>query len=264
MTPFLSVVIPTYNEVENLEGCVRVLQAQLGSLLGAQPGVALPAEAGQPCGLEILIVDDRSLDGSAQLADALALEYGNLRVFHHPHNLGIGGAFCTGVAQARGEWVILIPADLALQPAELPRYLQAAQGADVVVGLRSDRSDYTLLRRLVSWGNIRLIQLLFGMRERQFQYISMYRRAVLQAIEIEYWRSAFFLAEILIKAKAHGYRLVEVEIRYAPRLKGKPTGAKLRLVLRTVADILHFWLRWLILGPRRACGISLPDQGERA
>jgi hypothetical protein len=133
--------------------------------------------------------------------------------------------------------------------------LEASPGADIVVGLRSDRSDYTLLRKIVSWTNIRLIQLLFGMREQQFQYISMYRRSALQAIEIEYWRSAFFLAEILIKARQHGCRLVQVEIRYAPRLKGKPSGAKLLLLLKTVRDMLHFWLRWLWSGPDRACGV---------
>jgi hypothetical protein len=54
-----------------------------------------------------------------------------------------------------------------------------------------------------------------------------------------------------------------VEIRYAPRLKGKPTGAKFLLVVRTVSDILHFWLRWLFFGPQRACGINPADQGEK-
>ena len=106
------------------------------------------------------------------------------------------------------------------------------------MGLRSDRSDYTLLRRLVSWTNIHLIQTLFGMKLRQFQYISMYRMEVLRGMQIEYSRSAFFLAEVLIKARDSGWRLVEVEIRYAPRLSGKPTGAKFKLVVLTVMRYL--------------------------
>ena len=144
--------------------------------------------------------------------------------------------------------MILIPADLALEPGELHRYIQAAPQADVVVGLRSNRSDYTLARRLISWTNIRLIQVLFHMKESQFQYISMYRLDVLHQIQIEYWRSAFFLAEILIKAKALGCRLVQVEILYTPRLTGRPTGAKLVLIIRTVFDIFKFWLRWVGMG----------------
>jgi glycosyltransferase involved in cell wall biosynthesis len=229
MNPFVTVFIPAYNEAGNLAHCVEVVLAKLDEL-----GVDA----------EILIVDDCSQDGTHQLADDLARKYEGVRCTHHERNLGIGGAFHTALGLARGEWMILIPADLALHPNELGRYFEAAPQADIVVGLRSDRSDYTWARRLVSWTNIHLIQALFGMQLRQFQYISMYRLDVLRQIDIEYWRSAFFLAEILIKARDLGSRLVEVEIRYAPRMSGKPTGAKVKLVFLTVADIFRFWIRW--------------------
>jgi glycosyltransferase involved in cell wall biosynthesis len=237
MNPFLTVFVPAYNEEGNLLRCVDVIFAKLGEL-----GVSA----------EILIVDDGSRDRTGDLADELAARDERIQAIHHPVNRGIGAAFVTAAAQARGQWLILIPADLALHPDELRRYVEAAPQADVVVGLRSDRSDYTLLRRIVSFTNIRLVQLLFGMKERQFQYISMYKLDVLRAIDIEYWGSAFFHAEILIKAKALGYRLVEVEIRYAPRLTGKPTGAKLKLVVGTVRDMFRFWLRWVWLGAQKA------------
>lgn len=229
MNPSVTVFIPAYNEAGNLAHCVEVVLAKMGEL-----GVDA----------EILIVDDHSQDGTYQLADELACQYERVRCTHHKRNLGIGGAFCTAREQTRGEWMIFIPADLALHPSELGRYFEAAPRADIVVGLRSDRSDYTWLRRLVSWTNIHLIQTLFGMKLRQFQYISMYRMDVLRQIDIEYWRSAFFLAEILIKARDLGCRLVEVDIHYVPRLSGKPTGAKLKLVVLTVADIFRFWIRW--------------------
>jgi glycosyltransferase involved in cell wall biosynthesis len=235
MNPAVTVFIPAYNEAGNLAHCVDVMLAKMDEL-----GVDA----------EILIVDDYSQDGTNQLADDLARQYERVHCTHHTRNLGIGGAFRTALEQARGEWMILIPADLALHPGELGRYFEAAPQADVVVGLRSDRSDYTWVRYLVSWTNIHLVQALFGMKLRQFQYISMYRLDVLRQIEIEYWRSAFFLAEILIKARDLGCRLVEVEIRYAPRLTGKPTGAKLKLVMLTVADIFHFWIRWKFIRRR--------------
>ncbi len=152
------------------------------------------------------------------------------------------------------------PVSLTLDPDELRRYIEAAPAADIVVGLRSDRSDYTLLRHIISWTNIHILQTLFGIRLRQFQYISMYRTEVLRAIQIEYAGSAFFLAEILIKAHALGKRLVEVEIHYAPRLTGTPTGAKMLLVLLTVRDIIFFWLRWVRLGPVRASQPSKPPK----
>jgi len=232
--PFLTVFIPAYNEEANLAHCVEVVHLKM-------------AEHKIAC--EILIIDDGSRDGTGALADELAAGWGGVRTLHHPHNLGIGEAFVTALSQAQGEWLILIPADLALEPGELCRYIDAAPQADVVVGLRSDRSDYTLLRRLISWTNIHLIQTLFGMKLRQFQYISMYKLEVLRGMQIEYAGSAFFLAEVLIKARDMGARLVEVEIRYAPRLSGKPTGAKLKLVVNTVIDIFRFWLHWM---PARA------------
>ena len=232
--PQLSVVMPAYNEEAGLARNVVLLAARL-----AQLGVIF----------EILIVDDASMDRTGAIADGLAAADRRVRAFHHPANRGIGGGFVSGVAAATGEWLILIPADLALDLAELGKYLEAARDADVIVGVRSDRSDYSGYRLLVSWLNIRLIQILFGMRERQFNYISMYRLAVLRRMRIEYWRSAFFHAETIIKAKALGYRLAEVEISYVPRTSGQPTGARPKLLIRTVRDMLRFWIRWELRGP---------------
>jgi len=232
--PFLSVLMPAYNEEAGLARSVDLVLSRLDDL-----GIAA----------EILIVDDGSSDRTGQIADELAARHERVRAFHHPVNWGIGAGFLTGVAQARGEWLILIPADLALDLGELRKYLEAAPGADIVVGIRSDRSDYTLFRRLVSWTNIHLIRALFGMKQRQFNYISMYRLDVLREMEIKYWRSAFFFAEIMIKAQALGRRLVEIEIRYLPRASGRATGARLGLIARTVVDMFCFWLRWVRQGP---------------
>lgn len=229
MQPTLTVLMPAYNEEAGLARSVEQLRASLAGL-----GVSF----------EILIVNDASRDRTAEVAAGLAARYAEVRVVHHPENRGIGGGFVTGVASALGDWLILIPADLALDLAELPKYLRAAETADVVVGIRSDRRDYSGARLVVSWVNIRLIQLLFGMRQRQFNYISMYRLSVLRRMQIETWRSAFFHAETLIKAQALGYRLVEVEIRYAPRASGRATGARPRFVLRTLRDLIRFWIRW--------------------
>lgn len=233
-TPYLTALMPAYNEEAGLARSAAALLAELGAL-----GITH----------ELLIVDDASTDRTGVLAEALAAEQAAVRVIHHPINRGLGGGFVTGVAEARGEWLILIPADLALDLAELGKYLAAAAGADVVVGVRSDRSDYSGYRRLVSFVNIRLIQLLFGMRERQFNYISMYRLAALRRMRIEYTHSAFFHAETLIKAKALGCRLTEVEVSYVPRASGRQTGARAGLIARTLRDILRFWVRWVVHGP---------------
>ena len=237
MGPFLTVFVPAYNEQHNLAHCVEVVIAKFGAL---------------HVSVEVLIVDDHSSDDTGAVADQIAVEREQVRVIHHEQNGGIGAAFHTAIQHATGEWLILIPADLALEPSDLRRYIEAAPQADVVVGLRSDLSDYNFARRLIHETNIFLVRRLFGTPLRQFQYISMYRMQVLRSLEVEYWRSAFFLAEILIKAQALGFRLVEVEVLYAPRLAGRATGAKLRLVFLTLWDLFRFWLRWVRLGPEKA------------
>ena len=229
MKPDLTIFVPAYNEQGNLEQCIRILRSKAQELR---------------LSVEFVIVNDGSSDSTGTIADTLSQRWPEVRVIHHSRNRGMGAAFQTARDAAAGEWFILIPADLALEPGELQHYFAAASQADIVVGLRSDRSDYTWARRIISWLNIRMIQTLFKMELHQFQYISMYRTELLQNIKVEYWGSAFFLAEILIKAKALGARLEEVSIKYLPRAAGKATGARFSQVVHTVVDMICFWVRW--------------------
>lgn len=226
--PFLSILIPAYNEQAGLAGAVRQVLAKTEEM-----GISA----------EVIVVDDGSTDGTGAVADVLAAGDARVRAIHHPANRGIGGGFVTGVAAADGEWLILIPADLAIDLEELRTYLAAADVADLVVGVCPVRSDYAAFRRLVSWANVVLIQRLFGMPQHQFNYISMYRVALLRRIGIEYWHSAFFFAEAIIKAQRLGARIVEVRTTYVPRASGRATGARWGLILATGRDMLCFWWR---------------------
>jgi len=222
--------MPAYNEECNLE-------ANTAQVIGKLSDVGVS--------FELLIVDDGSHDATPQLADALAARDGRVRVLHHPENYGIGQALYTGFQFAKGEFTIFIPSDLAMDLDDLPKYVQAARGADIVVGLRSDRRDTSFKRKIVSFLNIALVRLLFWMPVRQFQYICMYRTSFLQEIWIEYPDSAFIQAEVLIKARDMGYKLEQITVGYIPRTGGSASGAKLRLVLKSTYDLFHFWLHWL-------------------
>jgi len=94
LRPLLTVLMPAYNEEAGLARSVNLLLAKLDDL-GIQA--------------EILIVDDGSRDRTGKIADELAVKCHRVRAFHHAANQGIGAGFVTGVAQARGEWLILIP-----------------------------------------------------------------------------------------------------------------------------------------------------------
>lgn len=226
--PWLTVFVPAYNERAGLAQSVWRVLAVLDRF-----GVAA----------EVLIVDDASRDDTAAVAAAMAELDPRIRCVSHPHNLGLGSGLATAIAEARGDWLILVPADLAIDPVDLRRYFESSSNADIVVGVADVHVDYSWFRRLVHAANIRVVQILFGMRERQFQYICLYRVAVLRMLTIEYVRSAFFHAEVLIKAKALGARLVEVDVRYVPRQSGRAGGARSSLILRTLRDVATFWLR---------------------
>jgi hypothetical protein len=92
--------------------------------------------------------------------------------------------------------------------------------------------------------NIALIRLLFGMRVRQFNYVHLYKRHIFDAITIES-RGVFMTAEVLIKARDLGYRLVEVEIGYVPRRVGQGACGRPGVIAKTVWELTGFWVRWM-------------------
>lgn len=227
--PELTILMPAYNEAENLPATLPLVTA---------------AARAQARSFELLVIDDGSTDGTAELVRAFAKDHAETRLEQHPRNLGPGSGIKTGVGVARGDYIIFIPADIAMDLAELHLYLEAARaGADVVVGIRSDRRDYSLRRKLNSYGYIALVKVLYGMRQRQFNYIHLYRRSIFDRIQIEY-SGVFISAEIMIKARDLGFALQEVEIDYVPRVAGEASCGRRVVIEKTARELLHFWPRW--------------------
>ena len=225
MRPHLTVLIPVYNEEKNVESAINKISEKLKKF-----GITF----------EILIVDDGSSDNTGKIVSNIMRSVSYVRIISHASNLGPGSGILTGIKEALGEFIIFIPADIAMDLDQLPKYINASGNADVVVGLRSDRRDYSSLRKLVSFINIMAIKILFRMKERQFNYISLYRTEIFKKINIEA-RSVFVTAEIMIKARDLGYRLVEIEIDYVPREYGSATGSSVKSILKTLRDMLKFW-----------------------
>src|SRR5256712_5267420 len=132
--PRLSVVVPVYNERDNLSP----LTAQI-----------LKALTGQVSSFEIIYVDDGSTDGSGPLLDELAGYYLEVRVFHFDRNYGQTSAFDAGFHQAGGDLIATLDSDLQYDPADILTLLPLAEHYDLVCGWRKDRHD-TLVKRLSS------------------------------------------------------------------------------------------------------------------
>ncbi len=229
-TPFYTVMMPVYNEEENLRWVMPLLLELLDS-------------TGRT--FELLVIDDGSRDRSIEIVESFGRTRPEIRLIRHPVNLGPGSGFFTGLREGRGEFITAIPADLAIEPEDLLRMLAAAPTCDLVVGLRSDRSDYSLARKLVSVVNIFLVQTLFRIRIRQFNYLQVFRRSIFQRVRPMH-RSVAIGAEIIVLARDCGFRLVEVAARYVPRKHGQATCGKPSVILHTVRDLLRFWARWAL------------------
>jgi dolichol-phosphate mannosyltransferase len=209
------VVMPTYNEAENLSVVVPLL-------------LGLPVE-----GLEVIVVDDNSPDGTGQLADRLAERYpGQVHVIHRDGKLGLGTAYVAGFqsALARGaDYIIEMDADLSHSPSYIPQFLEAIQDCDVVVGSRYApgarlAEEWGLSRRLLSWGGNLYTRLILGLKVQDTTGgFKCFRREVLEGIDLPRIRSDgyAFQIEMAYLCQKHGFRVREVPIRFEERARGR-------------------------------------------
>jgi glycosyltransferase involved in cell wall biosynthesis len=235
----LSWFFPAHNEEANLEPLV------------AEALEALPALAET---WEIVIVDDGSRDATPRIADELAATHPDtVRAVHHPTNRGYGAALRSGFAAARYELVAFTDGDRQFRVADVGRLiarLAEPDAPDVVAGYRIRRADplvRTIYARLYRLAN----RIFFGLRVRDVDCAcKLFRREALGGLRVESG-GAFFSAELLIKLRASGRRVVEVGVPHYPRTAGSPTGAKPSVVLRAVRDFWALRLR-LWAAPRQA------------
>ena len=207
------VVIPTYNEVGNLGALV-------GQVLAQDPG------------LEILVVDDHSPDGTGQLVEALAQKEPRLHVLHREAKLGLGTAYITGFKWAleRGYDVVFeMDADFSHDPAHLKDFLKAIDGADLVLGSRYLGGKVTV----VNWPIGRLVlsycaniyaRRITGLRIWDLTGgFKCFRRRVLEAIDLDRVRSNgyAFQIEMSVRAWRKGFTLKEVPIVFVDRTEGQ-------------------------------------------
>ena len=205
-------VLPTYDEAENLEAIVTASRAKL------------------PDSAQILIVDDNSPDGTGAVAEALAERLDNVSVLHRQRKEGIGPAYVAGFrrALAGGAGLVLeMDADFSHDPAYLPRLLEAASRADVVLGSRyvegGGVSDWGPLRRVISRGGSTYARLVLGVGIQDLTGgFKCFRREVLEAIDLDSIRSRgyAFQVELTYRAVSAGFRVVEVPIVFRDRRAG--------------------------------------------
>jgi dolichol-phosphate mannosyltransferase len=206
-------VLPTYNEAANIEPFVAAARANL------------------PVDSHILIVDDGSPDGTGERADRLAERHANVSVLHRRVKEGLGPAYIAGFrrALASGAGLVLeMDSDFSHDPAYLPRLLEAARTADVVIGSRyvagGGVSDWGPVRRVLSRGGSTYSRLVLGVSVRDLTGgFKCFRREVLEAIDLDsVWvRGYAFQVEMTYRAIQHGFSVAEVPIVFRDRRAGE-------------------------------------------
>jgi dolichol-phosphate mannosyltransferase len=210
-------VIPTYDESENIEWIV-------GRLRTAQPGV------------DVMIVDDNSPDGTGAIADRLAGEDEAVSVVHRTEKAGLGAAYLHGFAVALDAGYDVIgemDADGSHQPEQLHRLLDALRTADLVIGSRyvagGSVVNWPIQRLVLSRGGNLYVRLLLGLKVKDATAgYRLFRRATLEAIDLGSVRSTgyVFQTDLAHRTATRGLRVTEVPIEFIERVRGdsKMTG----------------------------------------
>jgi len=243
MSKTVWLILPTYNEAENIENAAAAAMAAL--------------EAAAPGGYRVLIVDDSSPDGTGELADRLASQNTSIEVLHRAQREGLGPAYLAGFAralEAGADLVLEMDADLSHDPADIGRLIAAIDaGADLALGSRYVAGgrvvDWGLVRRGISRGGCTYARTVLGLRIRDLTGgFKCFRREVLEAIDLDTVRSHgyAFQVELTYRALAHGFKVTEVPIVFRDRVLGR---SKMSAVIAVEAIWMLPQLRF---GRRRA------------
>jgi dolichol-phosphate mannosyltransferase len=206
------VILPTYNEAENLERIV-------GGVLEQLP----------PSGT-VLVVDDNSPDGTGEIADRLARSNESVRVLHRARKEGLGPAYLAGfhvALDAGAQRIIEMDADFSHDPAYLPRLIGATENADLVIGSRyvpgGGVTEWGPTRRFISRGGSAYARMALGLPIRDLTGgFKCFRREVLEAINLDTIkaRGYAFQVETTYRAIKAGFRVVEIPIVFRDRRGG--------------------------------------------
>ena len=209
------VVVPTYNELENIQRLVPQL---------------LDLDLGKGASLTVCVVDDNSPDGTGAYADQLAAANARVAVVHRKSKLGLGTAYVAGMRYglAQGSDAILtMDADFSHHPRYIPSMVAALPEADLVIGSRyvpGGQVLYPLSRRLLSRGANMFARFTLGLKANDCTAgFRLYRRRVLESIPLEqiFSNGYSFLIEMFFEVQRRGWRVAEVPILFEDRRYGQ-------------------------------------------
>lgn len=226
--PSVSLVIPMFNEEENIEHAIDCAVAALERCAGDY---------------EIVVVNDASTDRSAEIVARLSEANPRIRLLRHEVNRKLGATLKTGYAAARKDLVVYMDADLPFDPEVIGRAIQALKvtRADLVAGYRLDRTTEGFRRTVYSYFYNSLIGILFGWPHRDINFsFKLMRREVLEAIELKS-EGSLIDAELIVKAKNLGFVIQQLGLDYFPRTRGRSTLSSPTVILKIFRELFTLY-----------------------
>lgn len=223
--PSLSAFMPAYMEEANIRWVAEDVLAKLRLVTHD---------------LELIIINDGSVDKTGEIIDNLAREYPEIIAKHHPQNIGYGGALKTGFSSCRKEYIFYTDGDGQFDSAEISELIPLLDEADVISAYRVDRKD-PWNRILNAWIYNTFLLICFRLNVRDVDCaFKLYKAEFFDRVELKS-DGALIDAEVLIKLKKAGAKIAQIGVHHYPRLVGEQTGSKLKVVLKTAKEL---WANW--------------------
>ncbi len=227
------VIIPTYNEADNIQALIREV-------------LDLPVVIG------VIVVDDNSPDGTGELADQMATSNpGRVHVIHRPGKLGLGTAYVAGFKLALGELraakAMTMDADFSHLPRYIPAMIELSRNKHIVIGSRyvpgGGTAHWPLWRQFLSWGSNTFARLTLGLKAHDVTAgFRLYHRQVLETVPPESIQSSgySYLVEMLLNCEKRGFQVGEVPIIFEDRRQGtsKISSKEITRAMRTVFRLM--------------------------
>jgi len=224
----VSIVLPAFNEAQNLEEVVNECVEVFSSL---------------PARFEIIIVDDGSSDGTSRIADKLASADPRIKALHHSQNLGYGAALRSGFVKADMEYIFFTDTDKQFRIHEIKKLTPLLDRAEMVIGYRKKR-QVPLHRRVYGRVFSALVRLLFGVEAKDVNCaFKIFKKSILQDHDLTS-QGALVNAELLAIARLQGVEPMQVPVTHCKREAGSQSGGSPRVIRKAVTELIRLKARY--------------------